>query len=572
MEIWKGGRLEWRTPDAGPRDGAQYIGIADFSNAFAKGGRSPTRGENGNSTTGRDSGTIRPLPEPHRNMIPSACPNCGAKFHLKDEYAGKQARCPNCQNVFRVGDAPPAIVFEAGSDESASVPAGIGTENVRPPIEAVGSGGFSAGGNFLSGIGKSGPGYAPSPNAESRSGEERGAFAEHAYGIKQKKISFVTERYFVRDKDNRDVWYAVREIKIFKSLMAVLAGVVVYALVSIIAGIAGAAIADAAEAVGSGGSAVPEISSGSGSPVRHAPRRAVRRNSGSGTMAGSGTESGTGGQENVPPPLSDALVEAGYKPGDTGGSPDPALSGSSATERASPAAGTGTSSGSGKPSNEGGKTQKRPKELEDALKALKENPKTSGSGTVGTDSEKEDAGGGLLSAVLGILAVLAGSATTMALFPKRHIRFYRDDGFDSSTPPEANVIQMSRFEFPKMRYRMEDRDGTLLATFEKNVLTNVFRRKWRITLADGRNFLVKEDSIILSLLRRFLPFGNFIRTNFVFFDLQADPDQTRNIGIFKRKFEIFDNYLLDLSNDPAFGLPRKVAIGMSILLDTGERR
>lgn len=167
-----------------------------------------------------------------------------------------------------------------------------------------------------------------------------------------------------------------------------------------------------------------------------------------------------------------------------------------------------------------------------------------------------------------ILAVLTG----MALYPKRHIRFYRNDK-DVKSAPVFTIVQTRRFEFPHQKYRMEDAAGNLLATFEKNVFTNVFRRRWWIVLPDGRKFLIKEDSIILSLFRRLVPvIGQFIRTNFVFFDLQYDPNQTRPIAIFKRKFELFDNYMLDLRNDPAFTIPRKVAIGLSILLDTGEKR
>lgn len=216
-------------------------------------------------------------------------------------------------------------------------------------------------------------------------------------------------------------------------------------------------------------------------------------------------------------------------------------------------------------------TEKIPKEIEDISNALKNAPKNSPDST-GTKKTEVEEPAPVASAIVGILALLAGTAATMAVFPKRHIRFYENDAFDASTPPEANILQLSRFEFPKMRYRMDDKDGAHLATFEKNVFTNVFRRKWLIVLPDGRKFLVKEDSILLSLLRRFMPFGNFIRTNFAFYDLQADPEQKRMVGIFKRKFELFDNYLLDLSNDPAFGIPRKVAIGLSILLDTGEKR
>ncbi len=190
----------------------------------------------------------------------------------------------------------------------------------------------------------------------------------------------------------------------------------------------------------------------------------------------------------------------------------------------------------------------------------------------GNDSSTGSNGDSPIGGAVAAFALLGAVLTGTALYPKRHIQFYENDRFDSKTVPIFTVTQMKRFEFPRKRYAMEMSGGTL-AVFEKNVFTNVFRRKWWIRLPGGHEFVVKEDSVILSLMRRWVPvIGGFIRTNFVFFDLRNDPEQRKPVGIFKRKIELFDNYLLDLKDDPAFTIPRQVAIGMAILLDTGEKR
>lgn len=37
--------------------------------------------------------------------VPVTCPACGARFRVKDEFSGKQGRCPQCHNVFTVPHA-----------------------------------------------------------------------------------------------------------------------------------------------------------------------------------------------------------------------------------------------------------------------------------------------------------------------------------------------------------------------------------------------------------------------------------------------------------------------------------
>ena len=75
--------------------------------------------------------------------------------------------------------------------------------------------------------------------------------------------------------------------------------------------------------------------------------------------------------------------------------------------------------------------------------------------------------------------------------------------------------------------------------------------------------------MILSLLRRLIgPLFGLLRTNFII--TAGESEQV--IGEFNRKFTIVDRYVLDMSADPARSLDRRVALGLGVMLDTGERR
>ena len=82
-------------------------------------------------------------------------------------------------------------------------------------------------------------------------------------------------------------------------------------------------------------------------------------------------------------------------------------------------------------------------------------------------------------------------------------------------------------------------------------------------------YTAKEDSVILSLLRRFLgSFFGLLRTNFLI--LRGDSEDV--LGEFKRKFTILDRYVLDMSADPQRTVDRRIALALGLMLDTGERR
>ena len=155
----------------------------------------------------------------------------------------------------------------------------------------------------------------------------------------------------------------------------------------------------------------------------------------------------------------------------------------------------------------------------------------------------------------------------MALSPKRHVTFYRDE---SRTQKMFDVLQDKKVQFPMRTYTVRDASGTPLARFRKNYLYNLFRKRWEMRSMSGTVLCVaKEDSIILSLLRRVLgPLFGLLRTNY----LITRGTGGTVVGEFKRKFTILDRYVLDLSADRRRDLDRRLALALGVMLDTGERR
>jgi len=170
--------------------------------------------------------------------------------------------------------------------------------------------------------------------------------------------------------------------------------------------------------------------------------------------------------------------------------------------------------------------------------------------------------------VIGMLIILVGAfAAGIAISAKRHVTFYRDE---SKRERLLDILQDKKFQPITMTYTVRDARGRPLARLGKNWLFNMIRKRWYVWAPDGRVlFLAKEDSVILSLLRRFLgPLFGLLRTNFIF--LPAGTEDV--IGEFKRKFTILDRYVLDMTADPQRLMDRRIAVALGVMLDTGERR
>ena len=175
---------------------------------------------------------------------------------------------------------------------------------------------------------------------------------------------------------------------------------------------------------------------------------------------------------------------------------------------------------------------------------------------------------GVLIALLAIpTAAVAFVVVSMSLRPLRHVTVYRDE---SRAEVVLRVLQDQRVALLTRSYTVLAKGGEPIATLRKSYAHNIVRKRWYVEAPDGRPLAKAiEDSIVLSLLRRILgPFFGFLRTNFL---LVRGADE-EVVGEFKRKFTLFDRYVLDLSADPGRALDRRIALALAIMLDTGERR
>jgi uncharacterized protein YxjI len=167
---------------------------------------------------------------------------------------------------------------------------------------------------------------------------------------------------------------------------------------------------------------------------------------------------------------------------------------------------------------------------------------------------------------VGFLAVLALTGFAFVLLvPKRHVTFYKDD---SKTEKLLEIKQLNKIEFPYANFSILDRAGNIIGSLRKNVLFDYIRRRWQVKNANGLQLcMAKEDSIILSLLRRTgIPIFLLLRTNFIF--LRGE----QVIGEFNRKLTLLDRYVLDLTADHQRVFDRRIALALGVMLDTGERR
>jgi uncharacterized protein YxjI len=149
-----------------------------------------------------------------------------------------------------------------------------------------------------------------------------------------------------------------------------------------------------------------------------------------------------------------------------------------------------------------------------------------------------------------------------------NIHFFTDE---SKTHPVMSLIKkggLAGFGDFAAQFTLVTPDGSPIAVFRRQgLISAILRRTWDIHHPDGRQIGdALEDSIILSLLRRYGPMGEIFRTNFI---INANGQQ---VGTFNRKLTIGDKYILDLSADPQKSFDRRVAVALAVLLDTAERR
>ena len=165
--------------------------------------------------------------------------------------------------------------------------------------------------------------------------------------------------------------------------------------------------------------------------------------------------------------------------------------------------------------------------------------------------------------ILGFLAIFI---VAIALSKKRHLLLYVDD---TKQRQVLEIQQDRKVEFIKSTYTVTDANGTVIARFVKVYIHNLIRKKWDCFDAAGNHIsVIREDSIGKAIARRLLgPMFGALRTNFIIL-----TPQEAQLGAFNREFTILDRYVLDMRQDPARTLDRRIALGIGLMLDTGEKR
>jgi hypothetical protein len=178
--------------------------------------------------------------------------------------------------------------------------------------------------------------------------------------------------------------------------------------------------------------------------------------------------------------------------------------------------------------------------------------------------------GPVVGGVLIALALATAAVLAIMLSPKRHISFFTDE---SKNKLILQVLQDKKFQPIVATYTVLTPEGDVVGRMRKNYLYNFFRRKWDVLDPGGRLVMIaREDSLLLSLLRRFLgPMLGLLRANFILVVPSSEYGE-RTRGEFNRNLTLFDRYVLDLSRDRPRMIDRRLAIAIGVLLDTGESR
>lgn len=171
--------------------------------------------------------------------------------------------------------------------------------------------------------------------------------------------------------------------------------------------------------------------------------------------------------------------------------------------------------------------------------------------------------------VIGVFGSIAAIITvSVALSPKRHVTFYRDE---KGRERVLEILQDKKWQPIVATFTVRDATGKVIALLRKNYLFNIFRRRWQCLSPDGRTtmMMAREDSVILALLRRLLgTFFGLLRTQYILTRGETEVI----IGEFNRKFTLFDRYVLDMTRDAQRLIEGRIALAVGVMLDSGERR
>jgi hypothetical protein len=139
---------------------------------------------------------------------------------------------------------------------------------------------------------------------------------------------------------------------------------------------------------------------------------------------------------------------------------------------------------------------------------------------------------------------------------------------ETKTYKLLSLNQDSAWTIMNYSFTLLDHNEQPIGYFKRQGWQSMFRRTWRVYNAYNQEVaMANEDSVWKAVLRRLAPrIGIFFRTNFNV----NRPDGTQ-FGQFIRRFTMTDKHVMDLTGDPQRTFDRRLAVGLSILLDNLER-
>jgi len=148
---------------------------------------------------------------------------------------------------------------------------------------------------------------------------------------------------------------------------------------------------------------------------------------------------------------------------------------------------------------------------------------------------------------------------------KEDIRLYADE---SATEEVLTIKARSWLDFAAAYDVVDAQTGEKVGGLKRRGFKSMVRDEWTFMDADDNDIgLIQEDSAVMALVRRFVPYGHFIPQKYV------GTVQDQPVCEFRQHFNpIIQKITLDFSIDTGNLLDRRIGLAAAILLSAIEQR
>jgi uncharacterized protein YxjI len=148
---------------------------------------------------------------------------------------------------------------------------------------------------------------------------------------------------------------------------------------------------------------------------------------------------------------------------------------------------------------------------------------------------------------------------------KEDIRLYSDE---SATEEVLTIHARSWLDFAAAYDVVDTQTGEKVGALKRRGFTSMVRDQWTFMDANDQDIgMIQEDSAVLALVRRFVPYGDFVPQKY------AGTVQGQPVCEFRQHFNpIIQKITLDFTLDSSNLLDRRLGLAAAILLSAIEQR